>query len=101
MQTEHEKTLEENDMEMGRKYWLTSAVVAGLFLVTGCSDPGPAEEAGEQVDETVDETGEAAEETAQQAEDAIDPPGPAERAGRKIDEAVEGTREKIDEMTDN
>ncbi|ACL73576.1 hypothetical protein Tgr7_2499 [Thioalkalivibrio sulfidiphilus HL-EbGr7] len=49
-----------------------------LALLAGCSDSGPAEEAGERIDDAV-----------QDAQDAISPPGPAEEAGRKIDDAVD------------
>ena len=113
-------------METRMRYWLPAGVIA-LFLLAGCSDPGPAEQAGERIDETIEETegavtktvDEAVEETegsvteavdeteatveeaVQEAEDTIDPPGPAERAGRAIDEASEEVRERVEEMTDN
>lgn len=56
-------------------------LLCGLFslaLLAGCSDSGPAEKAGERIDDAV-----------QDAQDAINPPGPAEEAGRKIDDAVD------------
>ncbi|HLZ64796.1 MAG TPA: hypothetical protein VKQ29_01130 [Aliidongia sp.] len=53
--------------------FLPVAVVAA-----GCDDKkGPAEKAGESIDNTV-----------QKAKDAIDPPGPVEKAGRAVDKAV-------------
>jgi hypothetical protein len=54
------------------------ALPLSLVLLFGCSEPGPAEQAGKKVDEAVEKV-----------RDRIDPAGPAERAGRKIDEAVE------------
>ncbi len=36
---------------------LTAAVFAALLSLAGCSDDGPAEEAGESVDEAVEEAG--------------------------------------------
>jgi hypothetical protein len=71
------------------KMWIP-VVIVFLILLVGCSDPGPAEEVGEDIDETV-----------QEAEDAIDPPGPAERTGRGIDEAAEDAGDAIDETTGN
>jgi outer membrane murein-binding lipoprotein Lpp len=98
-------------METRIRYWLPAGVIA-LFLLAGCSDPGPAEQAGERIDEAVEETessvSEAVEETegsveeaVQEAEDTIDPPGPAERAGRAIDEAAEEVRDRVEGTTDN
>ena len=49
-----------------------------LAMILGCSDPGPAEKAGEEIDEAVESI-----------EEALDPAGPAEKAGRKIDETME------------
>lgn len=63
-----------------------------LALLAGCSDSGPAEEAGERIDDAVEEAGERIEETTRKVEDAIDPPGPAEKAGREIDDAIERAR---------
>jgi hypothetical protein len=60
-----------------------------LALLAGCSESGPAEEAGERIDDAVEEAGERIEDATREAEDAIDPPGPAERAGRRIDDAME------------
>jgi hypothetical protein len=63
-----------------------------LALLVGCSDSGPAEEAGERIDDAVEQAGERIEETTRKVEDAIDPPGPAEEAGRKVDEAVDSVK---------
>jgi hypothetical protein len=71
------------------KLWIPVGLVS-LLLLVGCSDPGPAEQLGEEIDEAV-----------QEAQDAIDPPGPAERAGRAVDDAVEDAGEAIDDATNN
>jgi hypothetical protein len=41
---------------------LISFVIGSVGLVSACEDKGPAEKAGEQIDETVEETGDAIEE---------------------------------------
>lgn len=41
---------------------LTTAAFTVLLFAAGCSDEGPAEEAGETVDETVEDAGDKAEE---------------------------------------
>ncbi|WP_291320674.1 hypothetical protein [Desulfonatronospira sp.] len=66
--------------------------VVALFLamILGCSDPGPAEEAGEEIDETMEDLGE-----------AVDPEGPAERAGRKIDETMEDLDEALESESED
>jgi len=55
------------------------AIVLGLGA---CEDQGPAESAGQEIDQAVEK-----------AKEAVDPQGPAERAGENIDEAVEGAKE--------
>jgi uncharacterized protein YgiB involved in biofilm formation len=58
---------------------LAAILAAGTFTLIGCTEKkGPAEKAGEKVDETVDKM-----------KDAVDPKGPAEKAGEKIDKALD------------
>ena len=54
-------------------------VLAGAFtLGAGCeSEKGPAEKAGEKIDNA-----------AKDAKDAVSPPGPGQKAGENIDKAV-------------
>ncbi|WP_296759428.1 hypothetical protein [Thioalkalivibrio sp.] len=40
------------------KLWIPIGLVS-LILLVGCADPGPAEEVGEEIDETVEDAGEA------------------------------------------
>lgn len=54
-------------------------------LTFGCDSQGPAEKAGEKVDQSVENAQDAMEE----ASDKVTGKGPAEKAGEKIDEAVE------------
>lgn len=51
---------------------LTAAAFAVLLFVAGCSDDGPAENAGEAVDEAVEDAGDAVEEAGDKVEDATD-----------------------------
>ena len=51
------------------------ATVTGL---TACERKGPAERAGEKVDNAIEK-----------AKDKLDPKGPAEKAGEKIDKALD------------
>ena len=60
-------------------------IAAGLFA---CEQKGPAEKAGEKIDQTVEKAQE-------KIEDATKPEGPMEKAGKKIDQVVEDTREAI------
>lgn len=41
-------------------------------ILAGCEDQGPAEEAGENIDEAVEEAGDDLEEAADEAEDEVD-----------------------------
>lgn len=72
-------------------------------VLVGCSDPGPAEKAGQSIDKAVEDV-----------RDKLDPAGPAEKTGEKIDDAVDSMKnafdndgpaenagEKIDETAEN
>ena len=63
------------------------AVIVLSLMLAGCQEKGPAQEAGEKIDEAVEDTKEA-------VEGAVNPKGPAEKAGEEVDEAVEATKEK-------
>jgi hypothetical protein len=60
-----------------------SAFAASFFMFgalaafAGCESKGPAEKAGESIDQGV-----------QNAKDAVNPPGAAEKAGRNVDKAL-------------
>lgn len=54
-------------------------LAASVFFLAGCQDKGPAQEAGESVDDAVSEV-----------QDALDGQGPAEDAGETVDEWFEG-----------
>jgi len=57
---------------------LAAVLAVGTTYCTGCREDGPAERAGEKVDDAVEKM-----------KDAVDPKGPAERAGEKIDRALD------------
>ncbi len=66
------------------KTWSTTRIaglVCGLgvamALGAGCEEKGPAEQAGQNVDNAV-----------QKAKDTISPPGPGEKAGRAVDKTL-------------
>lgn len=56
-----------------------------VFLFAACEKDGPAEKAGENIDEAMEETGN----TLEDAADEMDPDGPVEEAGENLDEAAE------------
>ncbi len=49
-------------MKRSARSLLAATAFAALMFVAGCSDDGPAEEAGETIDETVEEAGDEVEE---------------------------------------
>jgi hypothetical protein len=57
--------------------------VAAFTLVAGCESEGPAEQAGERVDEAVESASEALEEAGEQMEDKL------EEAGDKVEEKTD------------
>ena len=56
------------------KHWsvVLSLLFAGGLFLAGCSDPGPAEEAGQEIDEAVEEAQDSVEDLGEDAEDALD-----------------------------
>lgn len=52
-------------------------IVGALAFAAGCESKGPAERAGEKVDQGV-----------QGVKDTINPPGPGEKAGRAVDKTL-------------
>jgi hypothetical protein len=73
---------------MQRKMIPTLLLIAALSLTIvtfGCESQGPAEKAGEKIDESI----EATKDTLEEAADNITGKGPAEKAGEEIDETIE------------
>jgi hypothetical protein len=54
------------------------AIVPLLGFVSSCEKKGPAEKAGEKLDEAIEDV-----------KDTVDPKGPVEKAGEKVDEALD------------
>jgi len=79
----------DNDMK-NRSPKITSALFALLFalgggaVLTGCEQQGPAEEAGEEIDEAVEDAGEEIDEAAEEAGDAV------EDAADEVEEETDG-----------
>lgn len=79
---------------MNKKYLATlcCAVILAVSLVSfGCDRQGPAEKAGEKIDNSIEATKDAAD----RAADKITGDGPAENAGEKIDKAGENIKEAV------
>jgi hypothetical protein len=56
---------------------LTALLLGAVVTFAGCESKGPAQRAGESIDNSV-----------QNAKDAINPPGNLEKAGRGVDKAL-------------
>lgn len=57
---------------------MTVCSMSILAALASCKEKGPAEKAGEKMDETIENV-----------KDAVDPKGPAEKAGEKVDDALD------------
>jgi hypothetical protein len=75
-------------MKRGKTFLTSLAMILLTLGLSACEQEGPAERAGERVDEA-----------AERAKEAVEPQGPAERAGEKADEAVERAEEPTEERT--
>lgn len=51
---------------------LALTLLLGGGVLVGCEDQGPAEEAGEQIDETAEEAGDAMDDAADEVEESVD-----------------------------
>lgn len=60
-----------NSLLRGLMLSLALAFIAG-FALTGCHDPGPAEEAGREIDEAVEDARDAFDELGDDVEDAVE-----------------------------
>ncbi|MBN8759992.1 MAG: hypothetical protein J0I94_06145 [Thiobacillus sp.] len=69
------------------------AVLTSLLLLNGCDRQGPAEAAGERIDQAVEDTQDKATEL---YNGVVGEPGPAERAGEAVDDAREAAGEKLE-----
>jgi hypothetical protein len=77
---------------MEKKYMATLLFITTLaltLLTFGCDSQGPAEKAGEKIDNAVESTKDAAGEAA----DKITGQGPAEKVGESIDDTAEKMQE--------
>jgi predicted small lipoprotein YifL len=70
--------------------WLTMALVCGALA--GCEQEGPAEKAGERIDEAVEQTQDAIDDAGQQ--------GTMERMGEKLDQSMEEAGEAVEDAGD-
>lgn len=70
--------------------WLTVALVCGVLA--GCEQEGPAEKAGERIDEAVEQTRDAIDDAGQQ--------GTMERMGEKLDQGMEEAGEAVEDAGD-
>ena len=73
-------------MNITYKQLLAMVFISSTLMITGCENQGPAEKAGERLDEAVDEMKDELEGTRK---------GPLERAGENIDDAMAQTKSKL------
>ena len=84
----HAPTLHSGPTRMPHGMSVVVVVVAivlatgGATLLGGCREKGPAEKAGEKMDNAMEKL-----------EDKLDPKGPLEKAGRKIDKTVDDAKD--------
>lgn len=71
------------------------ALLTSLLALNGCDRKGPAEQAGEQVDQAIQGMNE---EAGAPKNDVTASPGPAEQTGRTVDEAGEKAGEKVQQL---
>lgn len=71
------------------------AVLTSLLVLNGCDRQGPAEAAGEKIDQSVEDARDRAADLYDQV--APQPEGPAEKAGEAIDDAREAAGEKMED----
>lgn len=51
---------------------ITALILAFLLVLSGCEEKGPAEKAGEEIDDAVEDVGDKAEDVMDKAEDKVD-----------------------------
>lgn len=72
---------------MLKKILSTTVVLMLLFVAVGCENQGPAEKAGEKIDNTMEEVRDKSEDM-------------TEKAAEKIDDAMEEVQDKAEDVAD-
>ncbi len=67
-----------------KKYILLLSIISAFFFIAGCAEQGPAEKAGEAIDESVEKGLDAVDDAANDVEDSV------EEAGEAIDDQADG-----------
>ncbi|MES2982133.1 MAG: hypothetical protein V4727_07455 [Verrucomicrobiota bacterium] len=62
---------------MKKLLFLSLCAISIMAISTSCKKKGPAEKAGEKMDEAIEDV-----------QDSVNPKGPVEKVGEKIDDAV-------------
>lgn len=75
---------------------LLSGALFFMIGLVGCDTEGPAENAGEKIDQSV----ESAKDAVENAGDKMTGKGTAEQAGENVEEAVEDAKDAVDSKTD-
>jgi hypothetical protein len=79
--TERSRAEEERFMQTSMMSKVVAVFLCGIAMgITGCVQKGPAQRAGEKIDNAADAL-----------RDTVDPPGPAQKAGRAVDRALDNT----------
>lgn len=84
------KNANSKNFDNNRSPKITSALFALLFalggaaVLSGCEDQGPAEEAGEEIDEAVEDAGDEIDDAAEEAGDAV------QEAAEEVEEETDG-----------
>lgn len=84
-------------MKKAMYLFILIATMGLTVMLTACEKKGPAENAGEQIDQAMEKTEETLDEAKENMQDMMEPQGPMEAAGEKIDKAVEDTKEMVEE----
>lgn len=71
------------------------ALLTTLLILNGCDRQGPAEQAGEQVDESIEDMKES---ISDGYDNITAEPGPAEKAGRELDDAREAAGAELEQL---
>ena len=80
-------------MKLSHRGYFVVVIFACIFALTACKQEGPAEKAGEKVDQTVEKAGDKIDQSAKEASEKIDQT--AEKAEQKMDAAGEAVKEEV------
>ena len=72
-----------------KRYSIQMILITLFTFAVACEEQGPAEKAGEALDDAVEEGGDGVEDATDEVKDTFDKDGPLEEAAEKVEDSID------------